>query len=466
MKKGIVALVVAALLMTVSITPALASSHREAPLIANDPVADNTDVYFFRSPDASDTVTMVANWVPFEDPAGGPNFYRFGDDVLYELHVFNNKDKKEDVTYQLRFKTKILNTDTFLYNTGPITSIKDKNFNIQQLYSLTEIKKGKKTVLGTDISTPPVNVGPKSTPNYEDLAKQAVFSCNGGIKVFAGQRDDPFFVDLGSVFDLLTIRGGVPAGFSSGGIDGLGGFNCQTIAIQVPIKRLTADGSMPTDALNTNAVLGMYASASRKEVKVLRSNGNIKGSGRFVQVSRLGEPLVNELLIPLGKKDFWNSQDVVNDKQFLKFYQDPEPAGLLKALFGLSVPDTPRNDIVAILLQGFSLKPLGTNFSNVGGPNNSDLIRLNVAVEPTQTPNRIGLIGGDLAGFPNGRRLQDDVVDIELRALAGATPFTPTFNKSPNNLLGDGVNENDKPFLSTFPYVATPHQGFEHKHHN
>jgi len=462
----VVPIIVAIALIIVVIVPAWASSHREAPLISNDPVADNTDVYMFRSPDESDTVTIIANYIPLEEPAGGPNFFKFGDDVLYQVHIYNDRDDKADITYQFRFKTKILNDNTFLYNTGAITSLDDPDFNIRQTYSVTRIKNGKKQVLGTNIPTPPCNVGPSSTPNYEDLAEQAITTLSDDSKVFAGQRDDGFFVDLGAVFDLLTIRK-VP-GDKGGGVDGVGGFNTHTISLQVPIEELTADGSMPTDPLDPNAVIGVYASASRQRIKVLR-DGEVLNAGGFVQISRLGEPLINEVIIPLGAKDEWNASNPKDDQQFIEFYRDPEPARLINALFSIPVPDPPRDDIVAILLQGFSLEPLGIDFSNVGGPKIADLIRLNVAIEP-KTPtdagfSRFGILGNDLAGFPNGRRLQDDVTDIELRALAGATPFTPDFNVAPNNQLGDGVDENDVPFLDSFPYQATPHPGFEHDHH-
>lgn len=463
MKKLVIAIMLVALLIITGVTPVFASSHREAPLISKDPVADNTDVYVFRSPDDTDTITIIATYIPFEEPAGGPNFYSFGDDVLYQIHVFNDRDTQADITYEFKFKTETRNPNTFLYNTGPIKSIDDQNFNVRQLYNVARVQEGERTVLGTNIPTPPVNIGPTSTPDYEKLAVEAIKTTADGIKVFAGQRDDPFFVDLGSTFDLLTIR--KPPGNTGGGVDGLGGFNVHAIAIQVPIRQLTANGRIPTDPLDQNAVIGVYASASRQQTRVLRSGGGVENSGSYVQISRLGEPLVNEVLIPVGKKDFWNAQNPANDNQFIDLYRNPEPAQLINALFKIPVPPAPRNDIVALLLEGISLRPLGINFSNVGGPRTADLIRLNTAVEPTSTPNRFGILGGDIAGFPNGRRLQDDVVDIELRALAGATPFTPDFNKEPNNQLGDGVDSNDVPFLSQFPYVATPHQGFEHKHH-
>src|SRR3954453_7973352 len=184
----------------------VASSHREAPLISADPLADNTDTYAFVSPDAPNTVTLIANWIPLEAPGGGPNFYKFGDDVLYRINIDNDGDAKDDIVYEFRFKTHVQNPNTFLYNTGPITALDDATFNMRQSYSVTRYDRHGRTVLGEHLETPPVNVGARSTPNYETLADAAIHTLSDGSKVFAGQRDDPFFVDLGSVFDLLGLR--------------------------------------------------------------------------------------------------------------------------------------------------------------------------------------------------------------------------------------------------------------------
>ena len=220
------ALGLGALLLTPAVPTARASSHREAPLISQDPEADNTDIYAFVSPDRPDTVTIVANYIPLEEPAGGPNFAAFGDDVLYAINIDNDGDGEEDIQYQFRFKTTIRNRESFLYNTGPISSLDDPNWNMPQTYTVTRVElgdhgkdggHGKATVLRSGIPTPPVNVGPRSTPDYEALAAAAVADLPGGIKVFAGQRDDPFFVDLGFTFDLLQIRGGAPGGTGKGG---------------------------------------------------------------------------------------------------------------------------------------------------------------------------------------------------------------------------------------------------------
>jgi len=447
-----------------------ASSHREAPLISKDPEADNTDLYAFVSPDKPDTVTIIANYIPLEEPAGGPNFAAFDDDARYEIHIDNDGDAKDDITYQFSFKTKIRNPNTFLYNTNTIDSLDDSDWNMPQMYDVTRISDGKSKKIGDNIPTPPVNVGPRSTPNYEALAAAAVKKIDGGIKVFAGQRDDPFFVDLGSIFDLGGLRPFnsfhlAPIDTASG-VDGVGGYNTHTIAIQVPIDQLTRDGKKADKT--KMPVLGIYASASRMSRRVLRDDGTQDSSGKYVQVSRLGNPLINEVIIPLGKKDYWNAQDPSKDKQFLQYYEKPELAGLINLLYP-ALPDTrtdKRTDLSLILLTGVP----GLNFT---GKTPADLLRLNVAIAPSAPVGKgdvLGVLNGDVAGFPNGRRLEDDVTDIELRAVAdGYGTFLNTNfslpNLTPNNTVGDGVNENDMQFLDAFPYVATPHQGYEHTHH-
>lgn len=461
-KTKVAALVGAAAAMA-AILPSGASSHREAPLITEDPVADNTDVYAFVSPDRPDTVTLVANWIPLEEPNGGPNFFRFGDDVRYQIHIDNDGNSHPDITYEWRFSTQVQNSDTFLYNTGPITSLTDPDFNIRQTYTVAKVEGRRRTVVASNVPTPPVNIGPRSTPDYDSLAAEAVHSV-GGTKLFAGQRDDPFFVDLGSIFDLAGLRplNGAHAIPLPGepGVDGVGGFNTHSIAIQVPISEITRPGE---------PVIGVWSQTQRQQVRVLQprpGNPASRVQGRWVNVSRLGMPLVNEVVIPLRDKDRFNLSDPSSDGQFLSYVLDPEPARLIPLLYGstgITVPPAPRNDLVDIFLKGVS------GLNRPAGVTPSEMIRLNTSIKPTTTdPNaqsRLGLLGGEADGFPNGRRLVDDVVDIELRALAGGTPLTPSFNKSPNNILGDGVDANDKPFMSTFPYVPSPHQGYSHDHH-
>jgi Domain of unknown function (DUF4331) len=450
-----------------TLSPTRASSHREAPLISEDPLADNTDTYAFVSPDRPDTVTLVGNWIPLEEPAGGPNFNKFGDDVKYTLNIDNNGDAVDDIVYEFRFRTSVQNRNTFLYNTGPITSLNDPDFNIRQSYSIAKVENGHRHMVASGLATPPVNIGPRSTPNYEALAAAAVANLTGGGKVFAGQRDDPFYVDLGSVFDLLGLRPFNQAHLikqpTAKGVDGVGGFNTHSIVLQVPISELTHDHKPLSGPKDPNAVIGVYAASERRQVKVLSSKGDQPRTfGRWVRVSRLGMPLVNEVVIPLGKKDRFNASDPADDAQFGKFVLDPEPARLIPVLYpGVKVPAAPRNDIAAIFLTGIP----GLNQPANVKP--SEMIRLNMGIPPTPLAKQdpLGLLAGQLDGFPNGRRLVDDVTDIELRALAGGTPFTPDFNKAPNNLLSDGVQANDKPFSASFPYLATPHQGYDHVHH-
>lgn len=443
---------------------AFASSHREAPLISADPLADNTDVYAFVSPDAPETVTLIANWIPLEAPGGGPNFYKFGDDVLYRINIDNDGDAKDDIVYEFRFKTHVQNESTFLYNTGPIASLDDATFNVRQSYSVTRIDRHGRHVLGTNLSTPPVNVGVRSTPNYEALADAAIHTLSDGSKVFAGQRDDPFFVDLGAVFDLLGLRPFNPAHViplpAAPGVDGLTGLNTHTIALQIDKSLLTHDGLPPVDATNTNSIIGVYSTTLRRRIRLDFDNDREKGSRRgdddreWVQVSRLGMPLVNEVVIPLAQKDRFNASDPEQDAQFASFVLNPEPARLIPVLYpGLKVPPAPRNDLAAIFLTGIA----GLNQPAHVKP--SEMLRLNMAIAPSASPDRLGLLAGQADGFPNGRRLGDDVVDIELRALAGGTPFTPAFNMFPNNGLADGVDKNDRPFLAKFPYMASPFAG-------
>jgi hypothetical protein len=430
--------------------PADASSHREAPFISGDQQADATDVYAFRSPDRPNTVTLIANYLPAEEAAAGPNFYKFGRDVLYELNIDNDADARDDLSFQFRFRNKINNGDTFLYNTGPVTSLKDPDLNQEQFYSVSMLEDGDHSdplregkVLAKDLQVAPANVGPVSYPDgYRKVANQARYDIGGRIKVFAGPRDDPFFADLGGIFDLLQ---GIE------GEDYLKDLNVHTVAIQVPIDKLTA-GKRKT--------IGVRTTSYRQTTSVLRPIGqpnsemsNPKSSsGPWVQLSRLDMPLVNELVIPLKDKNRWNGSKPAFDGQFGKYVLDPEPARLIDAILlpNDDVPDPPRNDLAAIFLTGIE----GLNKPKGVVP--SSQLRLNTAIEPSANPSRLGILGGDNAGFPNGRRPVDDVVDIELRALAGGTPLTPDFNHPPNNQLGDGVNSNDVPLRKAFPYLADP----------
>jgi len=448
------------------------SSHREAPEISKDPVADNTDVYAFVSPDRPDTVTIITNYIPLEGPAGGPNFFEFGDDVLYSIYIDNDGDAKPDVIYRFRFESRLRNGNTFLYNTGPIGSLRDPNWNRRQFYSVTRTTAKGTHQIGTALASPPCNIAPRSTPEYPALAQAAVHHLASGETVFAGQRNDGFFVDLGAIFDLGDLRPfqnlhllPSPAAKS---VDTLSTLNVHTIAIQVPISHLTRDGSRPTDPSRAKAVLGIWGAASRRRVKVTDTANDAHGeSGPWVQVSRLGNPLFNEVIVPLGKKDRWNGTPPAGDWAFAQYVKHPELAKLLPVLYPGVFPNlaglkAERADLVAILLTGL---PAGIvpGFQNFTGKTLADMLRLNVAIPPAKRPSPLGILGGDLAGFPNGRRVADDVVTIELRAIAGVTyPLVnPDFKP---DAAASVVSENLKPgagrYQSTFPYLGTPHDGF------
>ncbi len=444
---------------------AKASSHREAPMILHDPAADGTDLYMFVSPDKPDTVTFIANYVPFQDPNGGPNFYPFGDDVLYRISVDNNGDAKPDIWWDWEFKTTIKSGNTFLYNTGPIESLNSANWNVRQTYNFFRGTPTGRTMVASNVPVPPANIGPKSTPNYDSLANAAIHTLGtSGAKVFAGQRDDPFFVDLGATFDLINLRG------AGKGVDDLSGMNVNTLAFQVPWNRVApnCDGTMA----DRDCVIGAWTTSYRRGTRVLSAKGAApRQSGNWVQVSRLDLPLVNEVVVPLAAKDLWNSSLPQDDVQFLGGVTDPEVPKLLKLLFNIDSPPGPRNDLVTIFLTGIGPVPglLPDGLNQPANVKPAALLRLNVAVPPkgcNQGASRLGLLALDVAGFPNGRRLCDDVVDIALQAMAGATPFTPDFNKAPNNTLGDFVNCNPIKFFDSFPYVASPENGWSHPHHN
>ena len=435
---------------------AFASSHSEAPGTAKDRFADDTDLYAWVAADAADKVTIVGNWAPMLEPNGGPNFYAFDDEVTYYINVDNVGDAQDHIRYAFQFRTERRNPNTFLYNTGPVNSISDPNLNVRQFCTVTRIENGTATVLATDVQVAPNFVGPVSMKNYGALAQQAVRTLPDGSKLFIGPRDDPFFVDLGAIFDLLTIR--KPPGNRGRGVDGLVGFDVLTIAIQVPMTSLTSDHKAPNAS---NGVIGIYDSAERLATRTINGDGTVSTSGERKQVSRLGMPLVNEVVIPLGQKDLFNASKPSGDGQFLGSVINPELAGLLTALYGIKTPPAPRNDLVAVFLTGIP----GLNKPANPAQAACEMLRLNMTIAPAKLPSRFGLLGGDVAGFPNGRRLGDDVVDIAERVVAGATPFTPEFNVAPNKQLGDGVNFNDVPFLPYFPYVALPHNPLDRFHH-
>ncbi len=404
---------------------ATASSHREAPLISGTPQYDTTDLYAFRSPEAQKTVTLVANWLPFEEPAGGPNFYSFATDAQYDIHIDNNADAKPDVTFRWTFKDHYVSGDTFLAATGPVTSLTDKNLNFYQTYKLVRIKHGKTKTIVKKARVAPSNSGVASMPNYAALRKQATTTPKKGVKSFAGQAEDPFFLDL-RVFDLLY--GG---NLSEAGDDTLAGFNVQSVALQVPQRWVAKKGNA-----KKNPIIGTWSTTQKKST-----------NGKYVQVSRLGNPLVNEVVIPLKLKDAFNGLKPTGDAVALKYVTNPELPKLVEAVYGIDAPKTPRNDLVSVFLTGVK----GLNMPK-GKITPSEQLRLNMSTPVTATPNRLGVIGGDTQGFPNGRRLGDDVIDIALQVVEGELVGSP-------NDLGDGVNNNDVAFSGTFPYLALPASG-------
>jgi len=455
-------------LLTLSfVIDATASSHREAPLITSDPKADATDVYAFVSPKNDDSVVLIANYMPFQEPAGGPNFYFFDDTVRYEINVDNDGDAQADIVYRFEFDSTYQSEDTFLYATGPVDALDAATQNYRQTYTLTKIVDGTATVLVSDAPVPPSNIGPKTYPDYDEVMEAAYIDLPSGGQVFAGQIEDPFYVDLGAAFDLLNVRE-LP-GNNGGGVDALAGFNVHSLVIEVPTSEVTSDGSTPTDVTDPAAVVGVWTSSYRQSTRVLNGDGTVTNSGDWVQVSRLGQPLVNEVVIPVGQKDRFNSSAPSGDAQFANYVANPEFPVILNLLFGIFIPPQgdfgtadQRDDLITIFLTGIP------GLNQPAGVTPSEQLRLNLAVPVTEDPNRLGVIAGDAQGFPNGRRLGDDVIDIALRVMAGAAYplFHPEFVPDEVGVqLGDGVDANDRKFKKNFPYVFGPYSGFDSNPH-
>ncbi|HQY52222.1 MAG TPA: DUF4331 family protein [Ignavibacteria bacterium] len=451
-----------------------ASSHREAPIISTDPVADNTDVYAFRPADDPGMVCLIACYNPLEEPAGGPNFHKFGTDVLYEIKIDNVGDRIDHISYQFEFTDLVGNGNTFLYNTGEVSTLGDPDLNVKQTYTVKRVVNGvtewtssplpvTPNYVGGNSHNDPNYAGPSSMPNYAGLMSEGVRDLpSSGGKVFAGPTDDPFFVDLGAAFDLLKIRPGAP-GNGGGGKDALAGYNVHSISIKVPIAQVTRNGSPNPNQNDSNAIVGVWATASRKATTVINSNGTRTGSGNWVGVSRLGMPLVNEVVLPLSQKDKWNASKPVDDVQFLNYVTSPELAGIINSLYPVTddIPTTNRTDLVAVFLTGvpgLTQRPQDTRTP-------SEQLRINLGIPPVafENENRLGVIDGDVAGFPNGRRLKDDVIDIALRVVGGVL-LGPPFSTGINAQLGDAVQRNDKSFASAFPYLAIPSEGYENSH--
>jgi hypothetical protein len=433
-----------------------ASSHREAPLVAMDPAIDNTDLYAFVSPERPGFLTFIANWIPFEEPNGGPNFYPFATDAAYLINVDNDGDAVADAVFRWTFQN-IDNRggDTFLYNNGPVTSLDDENLLFRQTYTLESSFNGapfQTRTTGSPVA--PSRVGPASMPDYAALREGANIRLPGGWNIFAGQADDPFFLDL-RVFDLLY--GG---DLSEVGQDTLAGYNVNTIALQVPF----ADVALGGDA-ERNPVVGVWTTTERNRVRM--SGASEPLSDDRVQVSRLGNPLVNEVVVPASLKDAFNSLTPDQDAtipEVVDRVTNPELPGLIEAIYGIPAPATPRDDLVEIYLTGITTKAGGPIQADLNSQLNnqdvnpdafqpSEMLRLNLSVAPIDVPERLGVLAGDLQGFPNGRRLTDDVVDISLQAVVGAAQSGELVNAL---AAGDGVNRNDNEFGDAFPYVALP----------
>jgi hypothetical protein len=441
-----------------------ASSHREAPLISTMPLVDNTDVYAFVSPDKPDTVTLIANWFPFQEPNGGPNFYQWEDDAYYDINIDADGDAVADTTYRWDFRTEDLRVEaeTFLYNVGVIESLDDPDLLFRQFYDLSVIQDGKETVLLEDAQVAPSNTGPTSVPDYGVLREQATYGFGKGGQTVVEQIEDPFFVDL-RVFDLLF-----GTDLSEVGQDTFAGYNVNSIALQVPISAVALNGDP-----KTNPVIGVWSDTEMQSLRLLPTGGS-EPVGDFVQVSRLGNPLVNELVLDVSLKDAFNAIEPDVDATIPEVVDrvlDPELARLIEAIYGIPAPETPRTDLFEIFLTGIAVDapvpggaPIAADLNSqiLNGDVDpaefvpSEMLRLNTAIKAPTTPDgvasRLGVLGGDLQGFPNGRRLADDVVDIEIQAVEGAAVSGIVEALA----AGDAVDTNDKEFVDTFPYTALP----------
>jgi len=458
-KRWLLAAAVAAA-AAIAVPVAISSSHREAPSISLDPTADNTDVYAWTAPGAEDAITIASNWIPGQVPANGPNFFRFDDRARYYNNIDNNGDGVADIKYRFTFDTDVRNPNSFLY-AGPGTQdFADPGLNVVQTYDLVREqynRKGKltgKRRLGNDLPVAPPNIGPKTFPNYGNFVSQATKTLKNGTKLFVGTRDEPFFVDLGATFDAINVRAGT--GNEGQGRDDLSGYWTSSTIMQIPEREVTKNHNPVANADASNAVVGVWSTTERRKLEVsggyARSQKSNHGHDKWVQVSRLGNPLINEVIIPLGQKDRFNRTTPDRDAELYgQFALNPELASILNALFDVNAPETDRTDIVEAVLQGIpGLNQHSGKFA--GTP--VDTLKLNLGVPPTAMPDRFGVIGGDLAGYPNGRRPTDDVVDIDLQVVAGIL----VGNAVP---LGDGVDEDSVGFDAQFPYLADPESGFD-----
>ncbi len=462
-----------ALAVLIQAAPALASSHREAPGIAKYPLWDNTDVYAFRDPIVTDRLTILSNWIPLEDPSGFPNFFHFDENAWYQVHIDNDGDGVEDITYRFVFTENVRNPNSFLQFLGPVAALDDPNTNIYYTYTIdkilgpagNDVPAANITRIGSGLLEIPNNAGPKTFPNGYSQGSgliAGVYPVDGDTRVFAGPRSDMFFVDLGWLGDLLNFRPGTLPGNHGGGVNGVAGFNTHTIGMQIPLAAVTKNGQLPSAASDPNSIIGVWSDTWVPQNRVYQPTGAKPAvSGPYVQVSRLGFPLINEVIIPYGSKDHWNATAPKDDAQFMPFYQDPELARVIHGLSPIvTIPAAPRADMLVL---GLGVDGLTRRPNEVF----SDELRINLAVAPTpiapvDQTNRMGVLGGDKGGFPNGRRPWDDIVDIDIQVVVGV--LQPAFNIAPNNQLGDSVDGPDKPFLAGFPYLRSPSSSYTHSH--
>lgn len=481
--------------------PAFAANHREAPITALDHKADITDVYAFRSYDGDPTpkVTLIVGVDPLLEPANGPNWFPFDPDILYELKIDNNHDAREDIGFEFRFTTEQRLPNLFQVYAGVpggaaapanspapvpqgtpivpdrIDSFDDAGLGQIQRYSVTLVKynaAGKatsRTVLASGLPAVPANVGPR-TMDYSALYAAGIHSLPDGGKAFAGTTDDAFWIDLGGAFDTFNthifpvLSDSQEAAQENFAPDTVSGYAVNHIAIEVPVAMLTRTGKVePANA--PAATLGIWATTSRPQVTVRRSPLRSANSGAWRQVQRMGNPLINELLVGTGSKDRFSMDQPRNDSQFANFFLDPAIARVINALTAgaVAIPAPPRTDLLPVVTYAPPIAAPGTPPGPV-----ADLLRLNTGVAPTppEAAKRMGLLAGDPAGFPNGRRVFDDVTDSALRLVVGgvlAAPF-PGFDSAIGGMLGDGVNVNDAPYKTSFPYVGEAPSGRDRRH--
>jgi Domain of unknown function (DUF4331) len=485
-------------------TGASTSNHREAPITALDHKADITDVYAFVSYASNQApgtkpskVTMILCVDPLLEPGNGPTLFPFDPGILYEINVDNNQDAIEDVVFQFRFKTEyqlpnvftaVAGVDGGAFKPGTstlvvpprITDFNNPGLNQRQRYEVKMIRRGHASSFDEDKSGSPLfavpgNAGPR-TMDYEALFEQGTYRLSNGLSVFAGTTDDAFWIDLGAAFDTANFRtlgSGVPgvltgaedAAAQNFAADFVSGYAVNTIAIEVPIEWLTRTGRREP-ASSKDATIGIWGTTSRRLTTVRRSPDPALNFGRWRQIQRMGNPLINELIIGIGSKDRFSMDKPKNDSQFAGFFLDPPIVGIVEALYGgaLKVPAAPRNDLLPLVTYSAPIAAPGTPAGPI-----ADLLRLNTGVPatPLAMASRLGLIGGDPAGFPNGRRLYDDVTDITLRVGVGGvlvSPPFPGFNANVNGRLGDGVNVDDSTYHATFPYIGSAPDGRNRRH--